>query len=83
MESPVPNAALSPAEFGLLPSPSFLPDSRILVAASVDRPRALVHRWDTRPDHWIDSACKIAGRNLTEDEWRDAFDERPYRETCP
>ena len=24
-----------------------------------------------------------AGRNLTQDEWNDAFDNRPYRETCP
>ncbi len=38
---------------------------------------------DTRPEHWIEVACAIAGRNLTEDEWSDAFDDRPYRETCP
>ena len=38
---------------------------------------------DTRPEHWMEVACTIAGRNLTESEWSDAFDDRPYDETCP
>ena len=38
---------------------------------------------DTRPEQWIERACAIAGRNLTQDEWTDAFQDRPYRETCP
>jgi hypothetical protein len=37
---------------------------------------------DTRPEHWVEVACEIAGRNLTEVEWSDAFGDRPYRETC-
>jgi WD40 repeat protein len=39
--------------------------------------------WDTRLEKWIERACTIAGRNLTGDEWRDAFGDRPYHETCP
>ncbi len=38
---------------------------------------------DTRPERWVEVACAIAGRNLTEVEWSDAFGDRPYRETCP
>jgi WD40 repeat protein len=42
-----------------------------------------VYRWDTRLSYWIDFACRAAGRNLTEEEWADAFDQEPYRKTCP
>jgi WD40 repeat protein len=42
-----------------------------------------VETWDTRPEHWIDVACDIAGRNLTEAEWTESFPGRPYRPTCP
>ena len=39
--------------------------------------------YDTDPDAWIAHACAVAGRNLTADEWRDAFGDRSYRKTCP
>jgi predicted ATP-grasp superfamily ATP-dependent carboligase len=39
--------------------------------------------YDTDPRAWEQHACAVAGRNLTADEWRDAFGDRPYRETCP
>ena len=39
--------------------------------------------YDTDPDAWEQHACAVAGRNLTENEWHDAFGDRPYRETCP
>jgi WD40 repeat protein len=42
-----------------------------------------VYMWDTRAENWVEAACAIAGRNLTDDEWRDAFGDRPYRLTCP
>ena len=32
-----------------------------------------VYTWDTLPESWVAAACAIAGRNLTEEEWRDAF----------
>ena len=41
-----------------------------------------IHTIDVRPERWVEQACAIAGRNLTRDEWRDAFGERPYRATC-
>jgi WD40 repeat protein len=58
----------------------FLPDGHTLLIASTD---GGVVAWDNRIEHWIDHACNVAGRSLTADEWRDAFDDRPYRETCP
>jgi WD40 repeat protein len=58
----------------------FLPDGHTLLIASAD---GSVYTWDTRPQPWIDHACEVAGRNLTQDEWRDAFGDRPYHRTCP
>ncbi len=31
---------------------------------------------------WIEYACGLAGRSLTEDEWREYVGERPYAPTC-
>lgn len=31
---------------------------------------------------WIDLACRLAGRQLTEAEWREHVGDRPYRPTC-
>jgi hypothetical protein len=40
--------------------------------------------WDLDPAHWVDAACQVAGRNLTEAEWDQYIgDLAPYRETCP
>ena len=40
-----------------------------------------VYEWDLGVEKWIDAACAMAGRNLDEREWREAFPDRPYRET--
>jgi WD40 repeat protein len=59
--------------------PTFLADGHTVLIASSG---GAVYMMDTRAEHWVEVACEIAGRNLTEDEWRDAFGDRPYRETC-
>lgn len=41
------------------------------------------YQWDTRIKEAIASACAMAGRNLTGDEWTQAFGDRPYEKTCP
>jgi hypothetical protein len=41
-----------------------------------------VVRWDLDPESWVRSACAIANRSMTEDEWRLYMGDRPYRETC-
>jgi WD40 repeat protein/DNA-binding SARP family transcriptional activator len=58
----------------------FVGDTRTVTAVSRDGSR---YTWDADPDHWIEVACDAARRNLTADEWRDAFGDRPYRATCP
>jgi WD40 repeat protein len=43
-----------------------------------------VQIWDLEPDHWADAACRLAGRNLTREEWdTNIGDLAPYRATCP
>jgi WD40 repeat protein len=34
-------------------------------------------------ESWVARACRVAGRDLTEEEWTDAFSDRPYEATCP
>jgi WD40 repeat protein/DNA-binding SARP family transcriptional activator len=59
---------------------AYLEDSSgLVIAASSGR------TWtaDTRTGTWTDRACRIAGRNLTHDEWTRFFPSRVYRATCP
>ncbi len=58
----------------------FLADGHTLQIASLD---GAVYTWDTRPQHWVEHACTVVGRNLTQDEWRDTFGDRSYHRTCP
>jgi WD40 repeat protein/DNA-binding SARP family transcriptional activator len=39
-------------------------------------------RWDVRPESWKRHACLVAGRELTETEWRDALPDRPFQHVC-
>ena len=39
--------------------------------------------WDTRPEHAIEFACRIAGRDLTADEWRTYIGTGPHFHVCP
>lgn len=39
--------------------------------------------WDLDVSTWVESACRVAGRNLTRDEWKQYIgDLAPYRESC-
>lgn len=39
--------------------------------------------WDLDPAHWAPAACRVAGRNLTRDEWATYLGPlEPYRQTC-
>jgi hypothetical protein len=60
--------------------PRLLADSRTVVIPSLD---GQVYRWDLRPRTWLTVACRIAGRDLTHAEWRAAFGNREFRNTCP
>ena len=37
---------------------------------------------DRSVDAWITEACRLAGRPLTEDEWKEFIGDRPYRPVC-
>ena len=45
--------------------------------------RALDTHWSLHADDLIETACRLAGRDLTEDEWaKYVGDSVPYRATC-
>lgn len=58
----------------------YLPEHHAVVA--LDHTGALSRR-DTDPREWARRACEIAGRDLTEEEWRRHLPGRPYAPTCP
>ncbi|MFG1622708.1 BTAD domain-containing putative transcriptional regulator [Kribbella sp. NPDC049227] len=60
--------------------PSFADGNDVVQIAAYD---GMVYRWDTRIERAIAAACAMAGRNLTADEWSQAFGNRPYEKTCP
>jgi WD40 repeat protein len=39
-------------------------------------------RWDVRPESWKRHACLVAGRELSETEWRDTLPDRPFQHVC-
>jgi WD40 repeat protein len=57
----------------------FTPDDASVVAAAGD---GTVISYDLTLQHWVRSLCRIAGRNLTRNEWREFLGDRPYHPTC-
>jgi WD40 repeat protein len=58
------------------------PDGTRFVTGATDLPGAAPALWDLDPDRWQATACKIAGRNLTRNEWRQYLPGRAYEKTC-
>lgn len=57
----------------------FSSDGNTLISAS----RNEVILWDVNSDSWIEKACRIAGRNFTQEEWKQFVGEEvPYHLTC-
>jgi WD40 repeat protein len=75
-----PRARAQPGPPNLLGMLVYDEDGHTVVVAYQD---GSVRTFDTDPVAWEAHACAVAGRNLTDEEWRDAFGDRPYRETCP
>ena len=44
--------------------------------------RGPVHRYIATPDAWLERACEIAGRELTEEEWRQYIGDSDPQTTC-
>jgi WD40 repeat protein len=59
---------------------AFSADGRWLATASSDSSARL---WAVSADLLIEKACRVAGRNLTLEEWQRYFPGEPYRRTCP
>ena len=61
------------------PVVAYAADGRVLAATRFGD----VYVWDTSADAAVGYACRVAGRDLTRQEWVDAFgDEVPYRSVC-
>lgn len=59
---------------------AFSPDGKTLFSSSRD---GKVLRWNVDPGGWVERACRIAGRSLSEDEWRSfAGTMIPYSPVC-
>ncbi len=62
---------------------AFSPDGKMLASGSAaganNWPLIL---WDTNLKSWQERACIIAGRSLTEDEWKAFLPDEPYRPAC-
>ncbi|HCB06297.1 MAG TPA: hypothetical protein DEQ43_19020 [Nocardioides bacterium] len=72
--------AAAELEEGFPPAVAFEPDGRIVVA----RLNGSIYTWDVSAAAAVDYACRVAGRDLTRQEWSDAFGgDVPYRRTCP
>lgn len=58
----------------------FIGDSHDVAIASYD---GHVYRWETDLERAIQFACQMAGRTLTDKEWKEFLPEQPYRSVCP
>jgi WD40 repeat protein len=76
----VPHARVQPGRPNLRASVGYLDDGHTVLIAYED---GSVVSFETATEAWIAHACAVAGRNLTADEWSDAFGDRPHRATCP
>ena len=79
--SPRPASLVSPIDLPFLGlRNAFSPDGTLLATTGVDG-RAMV--WEVDPKVWRQRACKIAGRNLTREQWRLYLPSgTAYRATC-
>ena len=78
-DTATPQARIRPGPVNQRASMVFSPDGDSVV---IGYEEGDVIAYDIEPDLWVDHACRVAGRNLTEAEWRDAFGSGTPRATC-
>ena len=58
----------------------FIDDTHDVMIASYD---GTIYRWETDLDRALEFACRMAGRDLAEEEWAQYLPAQPYRSVCP
>ena len=58
---------------------AYLDGGRRLMTGGFDQ---RVIAWDMTPAGWVETACRLAGRDLTQPEWDQYLPGREYRRTC-
>ncbi len=76
----IPYAHVQPGPANTRGAVGYHPDGHTVLVGYHD---GVVIAYETESEAWITEACRIAGRNLNQDEWRDAFGDEPHRATCP
>jgi WD40 repeat protein len=61
-----------------VPLVGFRPDGSVLVVTFDGD----FYRWDPSLTNAVEAACRMAGRDLTQDEWEAAFPDQPWKATC-
>jgi WD40 repeat protein/class 3 adenylate cyclase len=69
-----------PGRANVAAAAAFEGDGHTILVVAFD---GALYEWETRLARLVDHACQVAGRNLTDAEWRAAFGDRPYHRTCP
>ena len=70
---------LASMPLGASGGPAFSKDKKQLLIAGPD---GSILTWDLDPGSWVATACRLAGRDLTEQEWRTYLPNRPYQRVC-
>src|SRR6185437_13012007 len=65
---------------GSVTNVAFTPDGTHLTATN---PGGIILMWNVDLPGWPDAACRIANRNLTQQEWRQYLPGLAYQKTCP
>ena len=61
-----------------VPIVEFRPDGSVLLVTFAGS----FYRWDPSLTSGVEAACRMAGRDLTRDEWQAAFPNQPWQATC-
>ena len=61
-----------------VPITEFRPDGSVLIVTFTGS----FYRWDPSLSNAVEAACRLAGRDLSREEWHEAFSDQEWRPTC-